>query len=768
MPNGVVIVVAGDDKTGEVFAAVQKHMTQTATAGREMGSSVTKSMRDMQKSITLMRDAFVLNRVYEAIKGMIDRTVDLGMEMGHLSAQTGISVENLSVLRYASQVTGIEFDTLAKGFKKLSLSMFEWQHGEKAASYAFTDLGLSAKDVTAASGDMWKVLGLVADRFQKMPAGARKNAIATELLGRAGQQLIPVLNQGAAGIERYRTEAEKLGIVLDQATVAKMEELHAAMVKVQMVVEAGSLAFSEGLGKALEGVANAFAGATEGSNIWFESGKNTGILVAGLAGAFDQLGSALRELGDDWTILNDKTKIATTVPIIPSPWNKDLRAEQAKIQAARRKEIADAQKDRDQTYAHEAEFNQKMIDLQKELENATMPKPGAASDGLKKILGGGFDLTGAKSVRDAGASALEAAQKRDAESRAQLAEASSKLEETRAKAHAQTMLEINQELYDQGLRSEANYLDQKQQYQSAEYKAEADGLISQRKALQAQIAALEATPAATAKERAQLETQVNTLKRQELGIDGQLVELDERRAKAVREMQYAYKAMASKPIDMSALEGPQSLPDIFKTKAPNVVLGKQPMFDPEAVQGASEKFAHAIFDPLFNLDEKWNQQWKQMRDGLMRDLGQLAESQLFGLLFGDPQGRGGKGWNGTSWEGNTTNPRSGLQGTAGGLLGGLLSLFTGKHAGVASNGGLGSGAGTVPTAAASLMQMGKKDGAGAGGIQVVLNNNGAPLQVSQTQQQNDGGEGQVIQIMLKQLETNGPVAQGIMGLVGAF
>jgi hypothetical protein len=71
----------------------------------------------------------------------------------------------------------------------------------------------------------------------------------------------------------------------------------------------------------------------------------------------------------------------------------------------------------------------------------------------------------------------------------------------------------------------------------------------------------------------------------------------------------------------------------------------------------------------------------------------------------------------------------------------------------------------VATAAASVMQMGKS--AGSGGISVVLNNSGAPLQVDQTQH-TDGGEGQVVQIMLKQLETNGPVAQGIMGLLGTL
>jgi len=175
------------------------------------------------------------------------------------------------------------------------------------------------------------------------------------------------------------------------------------------------------------------------------------------------------------------------------------------------------------------------------------------------------------------------------------------------------------------------------------------------------------------------------------------------------------------------------------------------------LQQAVEGYAHAIFDPLFEMNEKWNKRWKQMRDGILKDTGQLAEKQLFGALFGDDSGKRGGG----------TKGRSGIMGQGEGLLSGLLGgLFGKKGAGVASNGGLGSGAGTIPSAAASVAQMGLGAGAtGSGGVQIVINNTGAPVQASQASQTSDGGEGQVIQIMLKQLETNGPVAQGILGLI---
>jgi hypothetical protein len=61
--------------------------------------------------------------------------------------------------------------------------------------------------------------------------------------------------------------------------------------------------------------------------------------------------------------------------------------------------------------------------------------------------------------------------------------------------------------------------------------------------------------------------------------------------------------------------------------------------------------------------------------------------------------------------------------------------------------------------------MGKKGG-GAGGVQVVINNTGSPVDVGQTQVSGGGGmdpEQMVIQIMLKQQQTNGPVYQAFTG-----
>jgi len=266
--------------------------------------------------------------------------------------------------------------------------------------------------------------------------------------------------------------------------------------------------------------------------------------------------------------------------------------------------------------------------------------------------------------------------------------------------------------------------------------------------------------AKTGKDRIETESKINALQAKNLEIESQLVVLDGKRATSARQIEEAYAALMAKPIDMSGLD--QGLPpNLFPAaKMPNVTLAK----DYSSINNEAEKFAHGLFDPLFNLGEKWNQQWKQIRANMLRDLGQAAESQLFGALFGDPSGRGGKGWDGSGSHGPGTG-HGGLVSEGIGKAGSLLSgLFGGKKSSPVSNGTGTAGAGTVLSSVAGALQVGKGSGSGTGGVQVILNNMGTPQTVDSTQQSGGSAEAMILQVILKDQQTNGAITQGFSSL----
>lgn len=265
MPGpGIIIKIEGDGSgAAEALRMIEERMKQTARTGGEVSDQLSMFGERIQKALEYGVIDFALYKVAGALKETMQGAVDLGMELGHMSEQTGISAQNLSVLRYTAEQTGIPFETLAKGFKKMSTDIFEWVHGEKLAGEAFGDLGISMGDVQDKGQDMFAILSMVADKFQEMPDGPHKLAIAVELFGRAGQELIPILDKGSAGLSEFRSEAQQLGLVLDEAGIQKMEQLHAKAAETQGAMEGLGLTLMNTLAPALEDISTGATAAIE-------------------------------------------------------------------------------------------------------------------------------------------------------------------------------------------------------------------------------------------------------------------------------------------------------------------------------------------------------------------------------------------------------------------------------------------------------------------------------------------------------------------------
>ena len=139
-------------------------------------------------------------------------TEQLGKETLKLQRYTGMSAEQASKLAYASKMSGVQVDSLGVGLGKLSKAM-------ETGNPAFEKLNISVRDSSGKLRSMGSVLPEIADKFAAMENGPEKTAAALQLFGRAGMDLMPFLNKGAAGIKELSDEAEKMGLVLSQDNI---------------------------------------------------------------------------------------------------------------------------------------------------------------------------------------------------------------------------------------------------------------------------------------------------------------------------------------------------------------------------------------------------------------------------------------------------------------------------------------------------------------------------------------------------------------------
>lgn len=154
---------------------------------------------------------------------MIKSAIDSADHLNKLSQKIGISVEALSTLRFAAQLSDVSLETLQKGIKGLSQSITEANTGIGDGTQMFDALGISVKNADGSMKSTEAVLLQVADVFANLEDGAVKTALAVKLLGKSGMDMIPFLNQGAAGITQLTAEAERLGLKLTTETARSAE-----------------------------------------------------------------------------------------------------------------------------------------------------------------------------------------------------------------------------------------------------------------------------------------------------------------------------------------------------------------------------------------------------------------------------------------------------------------------------------------------------------------------------------------------------------------
>ena len=154
---------------------------------------------------------------------MIKSAIDAADHLNKLSQKIGISVEALSTLRFAAQLSDVSLETLQKGIKGLSQNITEANTGVGDGAQVFEALGVSVKNADGSMKSTEAVLLQVADVFANLEDGAVKTALAVKLFGKSGMDIIPFLNQGAAGINQLTAEAERLGLKLTTETARSAE-----------------------------------------------------------------------------------------------------------------------------------------------------------------------------------------------------------------------------------------------------------------------------------------------------------------------------------------------------------------------------------------------------------------------------------------------------------------------------------------------------------------------------------------------------------------
>ena len=193
---------------------------QAKTLGQAGIKRMGNSMQGLQGRLKNVRMAALsVNTAFKAMAviltaGAVTRfakgAINQADAFGKLSRQTGIAANTLQSYVNAGKLAGVEQTTIEKSLRRLAQSQREADQGIKTYTDSYEALGINVRDSNGNLKSSEILLGDIAEEFKGMQNGATKAAIAMEIFGRSGSQLIPLLNEGREELEKwnYQTSEE--------------------------------------------------------------------------------------------------------------------------------------------------------------------------------------------------------------------------------------------------------------------------------------------------------------------------------------------------------------------------------------------------------------------------------------------------------------------------------------------------------------------------------------------------------------------------------
>ena len=225
-------------------------------------------------------------------------------EMAKASQKIGVSTEALSSLNYAASQSGVSFEGLQTGLKKLNQGLADVDKGTTSAAKAMRALGVTGADSPQ------QAISKIADAFASVPDSAQKTALAIELFGKAGADMIPLLNSGAEGLKKFEDRAKQLGIVIDTETAKQAEKFNDSLDDMQAALGGIVKNIVSGALPGMSGLVAAMANGARASKEWQQFGRGLAEVLAFVAGTgvkaiatFQALGTAIAGIAAAATLL---------------------------------------------------------------------------------------------------------------------------------------------------------------------------------------------------------------------------------------------------------------------------------------------------------------------------------------------------------------------------------------------------------------------------------------------------------------------------------
>jgi hypothetical protein len=222
-----------------------------------------------------------------ALLGALTVFAETGEQLDILSKRTGISAGALAELEYAARQSGLSMESVEVAIRKMQKTLGDAELYGKKGSDALRLIGLSAGDLVKLSPD--QQFQKIADSIAKIPDQALRAKAATDLWGRSGTVMLPMIEN----LRALRQEARDLHLIPKSDDIRLARETADAFKRLVDLVKMTTFEIGAALAPAFLRTAEVIQKALVQINDFIDTHRQLIVVASGVATALLLVGGAL-------------------------------------------------------------------------------------------------------------------------------------------------------------------------------------------------------------------------------------------------------------------------------------------------------------------------------------------------------------------------------------------------------------------------------------------------------------------------------------------
>ena len=196
----------------------------------------SKGLDKLRKGLNVMKKAVLAASAATVALGIgfakiAKSTAATGDLFQKMAQKIGVSATALSELKFAAEISGASIQEVGNSLRLLSKRMLDAKQGLAEAKRSFEALNIEVTDTTGNLKAADAVFLEAVEAINKLGSETEKTALAQELFGRSGANLLPLIRLGKEGIQALREEATKLGITFSDIEANQAAEFNDSMLR---------------------------------------------------------------------------------------------------------------------------------------------------------------------------------------------------------------------------------------------------------------------------------------------------------------------------------------------------------------------------------------------------------------------------------------------------------------------------------------------------------------------------------------------------------